>query len=186
MVADWANVGLPPSTQVDGYALENFASTGRFSHVLQYPRDGTLLRGSPSNQYWRVKSGRKTEAPTTTAAILVDDAGAAKLATDVSVSWSAPEAARLTQMGASLGPIPAAQVQKTSVYIISYLLGFASATPTPITLPAPGTAVTYKDTWAPAEYSVLTRVKSKYVLNGSDATRFAVKIIDYLLALGGH
>ena len=35
----------------------------------------------------------------------------------VSVSWSTGEAARLATMGVSLGPIPAAQVQKVSTYI---------------------------------------------------------------------
>ncbi len=103
----------------------------------------------------------------------------------VAVSWTATESARLTQMAPSLGT-NAAGVQKTSTYIISFLLGFAPATPIPQTLPGQGSAVTYTDTWQPDELSVLDRVKNKFVLNDVDATRFSVGIVDFLLGLGGH
>ncbi len=104
----------------------------------------------------------------------------------VSVSWSAAEAARLKTMGNALGPIGPAQVQKKSTYIVSYILGFASSTPTPVTMPPPGSAVTYTDVWTSDELPVLDRVKQKYALSDANAERFATKLIDYLLALGGH
>jgi hypothetical protein len=104
----------------------------------------------------------------------------------VSVSWSASEATRLGRMAPSLGVASAADVQKRCTYIISYILGFVSPSPTPVTLDPPGTAVTYTDTWTPDEFGVLDRVKAKFVLNDADAERFATKLVDYLLALGGH
>ena len=88
-------------------------------------------------------------------------------------------------MAFSLGT-DAAGVQKTSVYVISYLLSFAPSTPAPQVLPAPGVAVTYTDVWDPNEVSVLDVVKNKFVLDDVDATRFSVAIVDFLLALGGH
>jgi hypothetical protein len=103
----------------------------------------------------------------------------------VSVSWTASEASRLNQMAQSLATNTAG-VQKVSTYIISFLLGFSPPTPQPQVLPPPGTAVTYTDTWTPDEFSVLDRVKDRFVLSDSDATRFSVMIVDYLLALGGH
>lgn len=103
----------------------------------------------------------------------------------VSVSWSPTESARLNQMAPSLGT-NGAGVQKTSVYVISYLVGLISTTPTPVTIAAPGSAVTYVDTWQSAEFSVLDRVKTKFVLNDADATRFSTYLVDFLLALGGH
>ncbi len=103
----------------------------------------------------------------------------------VSVSWSDAESARIDQMSAFLGTTPAA-VQKTSVYLISYLVSLGTQTPTPITLPAPGNAVTYTDTWTPKEFPVLDRVKHKYALDDSDATRFSTQLVNYLLAVGGH
>ena len=103
----------------------------------------------------------------------------------VSVSWTASEASRLNQMAPSLAT-NAAGVQKVSTYISSFLLGFSPPTPQPQVLPPPGTAVTYTDTWTPNEFSVLDRVKDKFVLNDADATRFSTQIVDYLLALGGH
>ena len=41
-------------------------------------------------------------------------------------------------------------------------------------------------TWAINELSVLDAVRAKFVLSDSDATRFSVKLIDFLLGLGGH
>ncbi len=103
----------------------------------------------------------------------------------VSVSWTASESARLNQM-APFFNAPAAGVQKLAVYVIAYLLGFGPSTPAPQTLPAPGAAVIYVDTWQPAEFTVLDSVKNKFVLTNVDATRFSVAIVDYLLALGGR
>ena len=107
------------------------------------------------------------------------------LSRTVAVRWSATEATRLAQMAASLKTTTAG-VQKTCVYIVSYLLGFISPTPTPVTIRPPGTAVTYTDTWTVPEYSVIDRVGHKFSLADADATRYAMGIISYLLALGGH
>jgi hypothetical protein len=104
----------------------------------------------------------------------------------VSVSWTTAQAARLAAMAPSLGVADASQVQKTCTYVISYILGFVSSTPTPVTLDAPGHDVLYTDLWTPAEFSVIDRVAHKYSLDDADAVRFATQLVDYLLALGGH
>jgi hypothetical protein len=43
VVTNWKNVGSPPVTGVDPAALENYATTGPFSHVQQYPANGTAV-----------------------------------------------------------------------------------------------------------------------------------------------
>ncbi len=103
----------------------------------------------------------------------------------VTVTWSASENARLAQIGVDLN-VPTAQVQKTSVYLLAFLVGFGSSTPTPVTLPPPNTGATYTDTWQPNEFSVIDGVKTKYVLDDIDATRFSVSIVDFLLSLSGQ
>ncbi len=104
----------------------------------------------------------------------------------VTLRWSAAESSRLAQMGHSLGNIPAAQVQKKCVYVVGFILGLGPQSPTPVAAPPHGNAVTYTDVWTPSEFAVLHRVEAKYVLPAPDATRVATKIVDFLLALGGH
>jgi hypothetical protein len=103
----------------------------------------------------------------------------------VVVHWNATESARINQMAPTLGVNPAG-VQKNAVYIVSFLLGFAPSAPEPTSLPLPGTAVTYTDTWTTSELSVLDRVVDKFATNDAGATRISVSIVDFLLALGGH
>ena len=42
-VLNWKNVGNPPITGVDPGALSNYAATGAFSHVRQYPLNGSAV-----------------------------------------------------------------------------------------------------------------------------------------------
>lgn len=130
------------------------------------------LQGSWSNE---TKSCQMTRA-------VVSSPPAART---VVVHWNATESARINQMAPTLGVAPAA-VQKTAVYVVSFLLGFAPATTEPTTLPLPGAAVTYADTWSTAELSVLDRVVAKFATSDTGATRISVGIIDFLLALGGR
>jgi len=50
-VSNWSNVGTPSATGVDGYALNNFSTSGPLSHVLKYPANGTFLSSSSGDQY---------------------------------------------------------------------------------------------------------------------------------------
>ncbi len=104
----------------------------------------------------------------------------------VAVSWTATEDARLQQIASYLGQTPQ-QAQKTAVYLVSYLLGFAprGRLGTPI-LPPTGHSATYTTVWDPNEFSVIDTIMDKYTLNDDDATRFAVYLLDFLLGLGGH
>jgi hypothetical protein len=43
VVTNWKNVGSPPVTGVDPAALASYASSGPFSHVRQYPLNGTAV-----------------------------------------------------------------------------------------------------------------------------------------------
>ncbi len=102
----------------------------------------------------------------------------------VSVSYNASDANRIKQMATALKVSPSA-VQKECVYIVSYILGHVPPGQTPVTAPGGGNAVTYHDTWAPNELSVIDRVDAQMVLNDVGGTHFAEKLVDYLLALGG-
>ena len=103
----------------------------------------------------------------------------------VTVSWDATEDARLLQLSAYLGESPAA-VQKTSVYLLGYLIGFLPANPDPQTPPTAGTAASYTSIWEAPEFSVLDRVEAKFALNGANATRLSIALLSFLIGLGGH
>ena len=65
-------------------------------------------------------------------------------------------------------------MQKTSTYAVSYLLGSVSPKPTPVTVKHPsGVSFIYTDFWTPSEFSVIDRVKKKFVLNDK-ATNWSV------------
>ena len=103
----------------------------------------------------------------------------------VSVSWTASEDARLQQIATYLGTNPA-QVQKTAVYLLGFLIGFLSPNPLPQALPAAGVATIYTSAWDPSEQSVIDNVDTKFVLNDADSTRFSVNLLSFLLGLQGH
>lgn len=103
----------------------------------------------------------------------------------VAVSWSASDAARLQQVAAYLGVAPDI-AQKTAVFVVGYLIGFAPPTQLPQNLPTVGTAVEVETDWAGGEIAVLESVTKKFDLNDSDAIRFSTLLVSYLLALGGH
>ena len=104
----------------------------------------------------------------------------------VSTSWSNSEVTRLSSMGAALGGYAAQGVPKVSTYTISYILGFVSSTPTPVSPATHGSDYTFTDFWTPSEISVLNRVTHKFVLGNADAVTYCTKVVDYLLSLGGH
>lgn len=105
--------------------------------------------------------------------------------TVVPVTWSATEVARIAQLSSYLG-VPPEAVQKTSVYIIAYLLSVASGPPTPVSPPAPGSSVTYTSVWDTGEIATLDAVQQRFVLNNIDATHVAVLLVSFLASLGGH
>jgi hypothetical protein len=103
----------------------------------------------------------------------------------VSVSWTAGENTRLQQLASYLQRTPAG-VQKLAVYALAYLVGGASHPPTPVTLPAMGTAATYTTVWDQSELAVLDAVRIRYDVDSAGATRLAVYLLSYAFALRGH
>ena len=65
-------------------------------------------------------------------------------------------------------------------------VGYLPQNPIPQTLPAPGTSATYVSVWDPSEFTVIDSIKTKFVLNDADATRFSFALLSFLLGLGGH
>lgn len=103
----------------------------------------------------------------------------------VSVTWSAAEAARLEQVASWLGMRPA-ELQRESVWFVTFLVNLGSPAPTPASVPTAGNAVTYTNTWDATDVGALDGVKAKFVLSDADATRFSVYFVEFLAALGGH
>ena len=105
----------------------------------------------------------------------------------VVVSWSPAEAVRIEQIRVYLGLATAGEVQQTSVGVLAYLVGLTgSGTPTPIEPPVAELGAVRVSTWAPADLGALTTVANQFALDDVGAHRFAVQLVGYLLALGGH
>ena len=104
----------------------------------------------------------------------------------VSVAWTPSENTRLLQIGAYLGQTPE-EVQKSAVFLLSYLVGFLPAGTDPQTLPVSYTnGATYTSKWDQADSSVLHTVSTRFVIDDTDATRLSFWLLDFLLGLSGH
>jgi hypothetical protein len=79
------------------------------------------------------------------------------------------------------------QGQKFGVEVLDYfILLSGDTTPTRATLPTMGTATTYTTDWSPTELPTLEAVKTKYMLDDTDAQRLGIYVLSYILALQGH
>lgn len=103
----------------------------------------------------------------------------------VSVSWSAPQDARVQQVATYLGVTPTA-LHKVAVYMMAFLIALIPSGMTPVGVDQTGTATTYAVTWSATEFEILDVVKAKFSLNDADATRLAVYLLHFLIGLAGH
>jgi len=102
----------------------------------------------------------------------------------VTVSWTAAENARLRRMAVYMHRTPAA-TQQAAVHIVWYLLGGATGRAAPVSLPPAGTAASYTNVWYQSDLSALDGLRAHFGVNSADATRIAVYVYSYLLALRG-
>ena len=103
----------------------------------------------------------------------------------VAVHWNAAESMRLRTIAAHLGITPS-KAQGVATFLVAYLTGIAGVGTTPVSLPPAGSSAHYTNTWTESDVFVLDSVGHTFSLNDSDATRFSVYLLDYLLALGGN
>jgi hypothetical protein len=104
--------GSKPTTLIDPGAVTNAGRPLPWNHVRRAPADGTVLRGLPSGQLWRVSSGRRTATVAANGAIDLTDAAVATLPLTTSVSafgdvpataYYAADAAWLKERGITTG-----------------------------------------------------------------------------------